>query len=65
MGLIREIARCESSKLDFNALVKKSSTGISCAREYQALWRHIAYRAELDDAYEEDAELLVCLHFLG
>ncbi|BBM98038.1 protein Mp1R-MYB6 [Marchantia polymorpha subsp. ruderalis] len=58
MGLIREIARCESSKLDFNALVKKSSTGISCAREYQALWRHIAYRAELDDAYEEDAELL-------
>ncbi|KAG6547566.1 hypothetical protein Mapa_011015 [Marchantia paleacea] len=58
MGLIREIARCESSKLDFNALVKKSTTGISCAREYQALWRHIAYRAELDDTYEEDAELL-------
>ncbi|KAL3699732.1 hypothetical protein R1sor_017754 [Riccia sorocarpa] len=58
MGLLREIAKCESTKLDFNALVKKSCTGISCAREYQALWRHIAYREELDDSYEEDAEPL-------
>ncbi|KAL2652214.1 hypothetical protein R1flu_020342 [Riccia fluitans] len=58
MGLMREIAKCESAKLDFNALVKKSGTGISCAREYQALWRHIAYRAELEDSYEEDAEPL-------
>jgi hypothetical protein len=54
LTLLREIAKCETAKLDWDALVKSSATGISSAREYQALWRSLAYRVELKQCFEED-----------
>ncbi|KAE9609090.1 putative transcription factor MYB-HB-like family [Lupinus albus] len=47
LTLLQEIAHYPNSKIDWNELVKKSSTGISNAREYQMLWRHLAYRDAL------------------
>lgn len=46
-------------KIDWNALVKKTTTGISSAREYQMLWRHLAYRDSLIDRLDDAAQLLV------
>ncbi|KAG8503214.1 hypothetical protein CXB51_001068 [Gossypium anomalum] len=40
LALLQEVAQFPGVKLDWNALVKKTSTGISNAREYQMLWRH-------------------------
>ncbi|XP_042467805.1 uncharacterized protein LOC122050983 isoform X2 [Zingiber officinale] len=45
-------------KIDWNALVEKTATGITNAREYQMLWRHLAYRHPLLDKIEEGAEPL-------
>ncbi|KAG6517132.1 hypothetical protein ZIOFF_020512 [Zingiber officinale] len=45
-------------KIDWHALVKKTATGITNAREYQMLWRHLAYRHPLLDKIEEGAEPL-------
>ncbi|KAJ0231541.1 Homeodomain-like superfamily protein [Hirschfeldia incana] len=51
-------------KMDWNELVKKTSTGITSAREYQLLWRHLAYRDSLlptdDDnanVYDDDSDM--------
>ncbi|XP_050885152.1 uncharacterized protein LOC127088272 isoform X6 [Lathyrus oleraceus] len=41
-------------KFDWDELVKKTSSGISNAREYQMLWRHLAYRYSLHDDFEAD-----------
>lgn len=45
----------QDSKVDWNALVKKSTTGISNPREYQMLWRHLAYRDALFDRLDDTA----------
>ncbi|XP_042472975.1 uncharacterized protein LOC122055557 [Zingiber officinale] len=45
-------------KIDWNALVEKTATGITNAREYQMLWRYLAYRHPLLDKIEEGAEPL-------
>ncbi|XP_010511099.1 PREDICTED: mucin-5AC-like isoform X2 [Camelina sativa] len=45
------------TKMDWNELVKKTSTGITNAREYQLLWRHLAYRDSLLPV-EDNAQLL-------
>ncbi|KAG2692543.1 hypothetical protein I3760_08G057100 [Carya illinoinensis] len=47
LALLQEVAHCPDVKIDWNALVKNTSTGISDAREYQMLWRHLAYRHDL------------------
>ncbi|CAN6278813.1 unnamed protein product [Urochloa humidicola] len=36
-------------RIDWKAMVGKSATGITSAREYQMLWRHFAYNHDLDE----------------
>ncbi|XP_008466159.1 uncharacterized protein LOC103503656 isoform X1 [Cucumis melo] len=45
--LLREVAQVSGVRIDWDKLVKNTSTGISDAREYQLLWRHLAYRHTL------------------
>ncbi|KAF1871462.1 hypothetical protein Lal_00020256 [Lupinus albus] len=59
LTLLQEIAHYPNSKIDWNELVKKSSTGISNAREYQMLWRHLAYRDALLENPAATAEPLL------
>ncbi|XP_011623501.1 uncharacterized protein LOC18434619 isoform X1 [Amborella trichopoda] len=56
LALLQEVAQFAGPKVDWNVLVKKTSTGISNAREYQMLWRHLAYRTALAEKLEDDAE---------
>ncbi|KAL9685733.1 hypothetical protein QQ045_023184 [Rhodiola kirilowii] len=57
--LYQEIAQaCGGKKIDWKELVRKTSTGITNAREYQMLWRHLAYGHPLDEKIEQGAELL-------
>ncbi|MBA0550569.1 hypothetical protein Golob_021504 [Gossypium lobatum] len=58
LALLQEVAQFPGVKLDWNALVKKTSTGISNAREYQMLWRHLAYRDVLLEKLEDGADPL-------
>uniref|UniRef100_A0A5B6ZG55 Uncharacterized protein n=1 Tax=Davidia involucrata TaxID=16924 RepID=A0A5B6ZG55_DAVIN len=58
LALLQEVAQVPDVKLDWNALVKKTTTGISNAREYQMLWRHLAYRDTLLERLEDGAEPL-------
>ncbi|XP_019175329.1 PREDICTED: uncharacterized protein LOC109170597 isoform X2 [Ipomoea nil] len=55
LALLREVAQVTEVKIDWNELVKKSSTGITNAREYQMLWRHLAYRHGLADRLDDSA----------
>ncbi|KAA0065097.1 cell wall protein DAN4 isoform X2 [Cucumis melo var. makuwa] len=58
LALLQEVAQVPEAKIDWNELVKNTSTGISNPREYQMLWRHLAYRhALLDDLEDEKAPL--------
>lgn len=59
LSLLQEVSQFASVKIDWKALVQKSSTGISSAREYQMLWRHLAYRDSLLEKVEDGAEPLV------
>ncbi|XP_050283563.1 uncharacterized protein LOC126723806 [Quercus robur] len=52
LTLLQEVAHCADSKIDWDALVKNSSTGISDAREYHMLWRHLAYHHSLLDSFQ-------------
>ncbi|KAK9136169.1 hypothetical protein Syun_015499 [Stephania yunnanensis] len=54
--LFQEIAQFPEAKIDWNALAKKTATGISSARECQMLWRHLAYRDFLLEKVEDGAE---------
>ncbi|KAK8623487.1 hypothetical protein V6N13_118370 [Hibiscus sabdariffa] len=58
LALLKEVAQFPDAKLDWNALVKNTSTGISSPREYQILWRHLAYRDSLLAKLEVGAEPL-------
>ncbi|CAL5432088.1 unnamed protein product [Camellia sinensis] len=42
LTLLQEVAQIQDVKIDWNALVKKTATGISNVREYQMLWRHLS-----------------------
>ncbi|CDP11508.1 unnamed protein product [Coffea canephora] len=55
LTLLQEVAQVQDSKIDWNVLVKKSKTGISNPREYQMLWRHLAYRDALLDRLDDAA----------
>ncbi len=59
LALLQEVAHCAEMKMDWNALVKNTSTGISDAREYQMLWRHLAYHHALVQKFEHGAQPLV------
>ncbi|MCO5593756.1 hypothetical protein L7F22_047773 [Adiantum nelumboides] len=58
LTLLQEVSNTAGSKVDWTSVVRNSNTGINSAREYQALWRHLAYRANLPDNSEFDAEVL-------
>lgn len=60
LKLLQEMAYYAKPKMDWNELVKKTTTGITNAREYQLLWRHLAYRDSLLPV-EDDAQLPVRL----
>lgn len=60
LAVLHEVSQCaEEKKIDWNALVQKTTTGISSAREYQMLWRHLAYRDALLEKLDDDAQPLV------
>lgn len=52
------MAQVQDVKINWNALVKKTTTGISNPREYQMLWRHLAYRDALLERFEDGAKPL-------
>ncbi|XP_004490489.3 uncharacterized protein [Cicer arietinum] len=54
LKLLQEIANHAHWKINWNELVNKSSTGISSAKEYRILWRHLAYGYPLIDDYFEN-----------
>ncbi|XP_073042712.1 uncharacterized protein [Primulina eburnea] len=56
LTLLQEVERDAGDKIDWDELVKNTATGISCAREYQMLWRHLAYGNLLEDQIDSDAE---------
>ncbi|XP_078172484.1 uncharacterized protein LOC144566346 [Carex rostrata] len=60
VALLQEVSQVASCapKIDWKKLVKRTATGITCAREYQMLWRHLAYRDKLPGKIEENAEPL-------
>lgn len=58
LKMLQEMAYYSEIKMDWNDLVKKTTTGITNAREYQLLWRHLSYRHPLL-LVEDDAQPLV------
>ncbi|KAF5740145.1 hypothetical protein HS088_TW11G00211 [Tripterygium wilfordii] len=58
LALLQEVAQSPEVKIDWEALVKKTSTGISNAREYQMLWRHLAYCHPMLDKLDDGAQPL-------
>ncbi|KAL5145267.1 hypothetical protein HKD37_06G015353 [Glycine soja] len=57
LTLLQEVAHYSQPKIDWFELVEKSATGISNAREYQMLWRHLAYRHSLPENFEDGEPL--------
>ena len=53
LTLLQEVAQIQDVKIDWNAVGKKTATRISNVREYQMLWRHLAYRDTLRDEKQE------------
>ncbi|KAL2517452.1 Homeodomain-like superfamily protein [Abeliophyllum distichum] len=58
LALLQEVAQVPEKKIDWNAMVKNTTTGISNPREYQMLWRHLAYRDDLVDSLSDAADPL-------
>ncbi|CAH8311244.1 unnamed protein product [Eruca vesicaria subsp. sativa] len=57
--LLQEMSFYSDVKMDWNEMVKKTTTGITNAREYQMLWRHLSYRDPLPLLpVEDDAQPL-------
>ena len=59
LTLLQEVGQVNGSKIDWNDLVKKTATGITSAREYQMVWRHLAYRKVLLDKFDDNAQPMV------
>ena len=57
---MQEMEQAAGAKIDWAEMAKNSATGISCAREYHMLWRHLAYGEALIDQLDSDAERMVC-----
>ncbi|KAL9268274.1 hypothetical protein AKJ16_DCAP12580 [Drosera capensis] len=59
LALLQEVGQSvATAKIDWEGLVRKTATGISNAREYQMVWRHLAYRHGLDAKIEAGADPL-------
>ncbi|XP_059279617.1 uncharacterized protein LOC132033614 [Lycium ferocissimum] len=58
LTLLQEVEQVKDVKIDWNELVRKTTTGITNVREYQMLWRHLAYRNGLLDDLDDDAQPL-------
>ncbi|XP_019155980.1 PREDICTED: uncharacterized protein LOC109152793 [Ipomoea nil] len=58
LALLEEVDQAKEVKYDWNALVKKTKTGITNAREYQMLWRHLAYGHAFVDGLVDEAQPL-------
>ncbi|KAI7731999.1 hypothetical protein M8C21_030187 [Ambrosia artemisiifolia] len=55
LALLHEVAQLQDVvNIDWNALVKHTKTGITNPREYQMLWRRLAYCDPLLDHLEQD-----------
>lgn len=63
LGLLQEVEQAAGAKIDWREVAKNSATGISGAREYQMLWRHLAYGEALIDQVDNDAEPIVSKFF--
>lgn len=61
LTLLREVAQVSGVRIDWDKLVENTSTGISDAREYQLLWRHLAYRQTLLEDMHSVTDSLVSL----
>jgi hypothetical protein len=62
LTVLQELTHYNESKFDWNELVKKTTSGISNAREYQMLWRHLAYRYNLPENFDEEGDdPMVCV----
>lgn len=48
IAVLQEIGTTSTCKIDWHSLAKTTSSGISCPREYQMLWRHLAYSHPLE-----------------
>ncbi|KAL1544814.1 hypothetical protein AAHA92_21617 [Salvia divinorum] len=57
LQLLKEVDKSAAKKIDWHEMVKNTSTGISNAREYQMLWRHIAYGHNLADQLDDSNPL--------
>lgn len=55
LTVLQEVSQVQDVKIDWNELVKKTTTGITNAREYQMLWRHLAYHHGLLDKFDDDS----------
>ena len=60
LTLLQEVSQVADVSIDWSALVKRTATGITNAREYQMLWRHLAYHHALLEKTDDAAEPLVC-----
>ncbi|WOL02333.1 hypothetical protein Cni_G11052 [Canna indica] len=58
LNLLQEVSQVACFKIDWNALVKRTATGITNAREYQMVWRYLAYHHPLLEKIEDGAEPL-------
>ncbi|KAF5807798.1 putative transcription factor MYB-related family [Helianthus annuus] len=56
LTLLHEVAQVQDVKIDWNALIKHTKTGITNPREYQILWRHLAYCDPLLETLEKDTQ---------
>lgn len=63
LALLQEVAVVAEKKIDWKAMVKNTTTGISNPREYQMLWRHIAYRDDLIDLLNTAVDPLVSIMY--
>ncbi|GER34390.1 DNA binding protein [Striga asiatica] len=48
LALLQEVSQAAGEKINWAEMVKNTTTGICSAREYQMLWRHLAYGETLD-----------------
>lgn len=59
LALLQEVAQVAGDKIDWHEMVKNTATGISGAREYQMLWRHLAYGETLINQFDHDESPMV------
>ncbi|KAI4321439.1 hypothetical protein MLD38_034820 [Melastoma candidum] len=58
LALLQEVNQFPDAENDWDALAKRTSTGISNPRELQMLWRHLAYGDDLLGKVEDEARPL-------